>query len=53
MDSRDKKRNQTTPDPAPTRPFLPLYSIVYFDAFWVKVREENRVINKAVYVSLL
>jgi putative transposase len=34
------------------RPLLPLYSIVYFDALWVKVREDNRVINKAVYVAL-
>ena len=34
------------------RPLLNLYSIVYFDALWVKVREENRVINKAVYVAL-
>jgi len=34
------------------RPLLPLYSIVYFDALWVKVRENNRVINKAVYIAL-
>ena len=34
------------------RPLLPLYSIVYFDALWVKVREDNRVINKAVYMAL-
>ncbi len=34
------------------RPLLPVYSIVYFDALWVKVREDNRVINKAVYVAL-
>lgn len=35
-----------------SRPLLPLYSIVYFDALWVKVRDDNRVINKAVYVAL-
>jgi len=34
------------------RPLLSLYSIVYFDAMWVKVREDNRVINKAVYIAL-
>lgn len=34
------------------RPLLNLYSIVYFDALWVKVRADNRVINKAVYVAL-
>jgi len=34
------------------RPLLSKYAIVYFDALWVKVREDNRVINKAVYVAL-
>ncbi len=34
------------------RPLLPLYAIVYFDALWVKVRDGNRVINKAVYVAM-
>ncbi len=34
------------------RPLQSLYSIVYFDALWVKVREDNRIINKAVYVAL-
>ena len=34
------------------RPLSPVYSIVYFDALWVKVREDNRVINKAVYVAM-
>lgn len=26
------------------RPLYSLYSIVYFDAIWIKVREDNRVI---------
>lgn len=34
------------------RPLLSLYTIVYFDAFWVKVHEGKRVVNKAVYVAL-
>jgi putative transposase len=34
------------------RPLLPLYAIVYLDAIWVKVRENNKVINKAVYIAL-
>jgi putative transposase len=34
------------------RPLLPLYAIVYLDALWVKVREDNKVINKAVYIAL-
>lgn len=35
-----------------SRPLLPIYSIVYLDALWVKVRENNKVQNKAVYVAL-
>ncbi len=34
------------------RPLLSTYSIVYFDALWVKVREDNHVVNKAAYVAL-
>ena len=34
------------------RPLLSSYSIVYFDALWVKVREDNHVVNKAAYVAL-
>jgi transposase-like protein len=34
------------------RPLLATYSIVYFDALWVKVREDNHVVNKAAYVAL-
>ncbi len=34
------------------RPLLSLYSIVYFDALRINVREDNRVVNKAVYVAL-
>jgi putative transposase len=28
------------------------YAIVYFDAIWVKVREEGHVINKAAYLAI-
>lgn len=34
------------------RPLESLYPIVYFDCLVVKVREDKRVINKAVYVAL-
>ena len=35
-----------------TRPLDNLYPIVFFDALVVKVRENQRVINKAVYLAL-
>jgi putative transposase len=34
------------------RPLDPVYPIVWFDALIVKVRENQRVINKAVYLAL-
>lgn len=34
------------------RPLDPVYPIVWFDALVVKVRENQRVINKAVYLAL-
>jgi len=34
------------------RPLLSKYVIVYFDAIRVNVREDNRVVNKAVYVAM-
>jgi putative transposase len=35
-----------------SRPLEPLYPIVYFDCLVVKVREQQRVINKSVYLAL-
>lgn len=35
-----------------TRPLESIYPIVFFDALVVKVRDNHRVINKAVYVAL-
>jgi putative transposase len=35
-----------------TRPLDSVYPIVFFDALIVKVRDNNRVINKAVYLAL-
>jgi putative transposase len=35
-----------------TRPLDAVYPIVFFDALVVKVRDNNRVINKAVYLAL-
>lgn len=35
-----------------TRPLDPVYPIVWFDALQIKVRHENRVINKALYLAL-
>jgi len=29
-----------------------VYPIVYFDALWLKIRDEGRVVNKAAYVAL-
>jgi len=34
------------------RPLEAIYTIVYFDALVVKVRQDKRIINKAVYVAL-
>ncbi len=34
------------------RPLEAIYAIVYFDALIVKVRQDKRIINKAVYVAL-
>ena len=34
------------------RPLEGIYAIVYFDALIVKVRQDKRIINKAVYVAL-
>jgi len=34
------------------RPLEGVYTIVYFDALVVKVRQDKRIINKAVYVAL-
>lgn len=34
------------------RPLEAVYAIVYFDALVVKVRQDKRIINKAVYVAL-
>jgi putative transposase len=34
------------------RPLDEVYPIVWFDALQVKVRQDQRVINKAVYVAL-
>lgn len=35
-----------------TRVLEPVYPVVFFDALWVKVREEGTVRNKAVYLAL-
>jgi transposase-like protein len=34
------------------RPLESMYTIVYFDCLVVKVRQEKRIINKAIYVAL-
>ena len=34
------------------RPLDALYPILYLDAVFVKIREEGRVLNKAVYLAL-
>ena len=34
------------------RPLEALYALVFFDAIWVKIRDEGTVRNKAVYVAL-
>jgi putative transposase len=30
----------------------PVYAVVFFDAIWIKVRQESHVINKAAYIAL-
>ena len=35
-----------------TRPLEPVYPIVYMDCIRIKIREDNKVINKAVYLAL-
>jgi putative transposase len=34
------------------RPLEEIYAIVYFDAIWVKVRDEGHVVNKAAYLAI-
>jgi putative transposase len=34
------------------RPLEPIYPVVFFDALWVKIRDEGVVRNKAVYLAL-
>lgn len=34
------------------RPLEPIYPIVFFDCIVVKVRQDKRIINKAVYIAL-
>ncbi len=35
-----------------SRPLEPVYPIVYLDCIVVKIRQDKRVINKAVYLAL-
>ena len=35
-----------------SRPLETIYAIIYFDCFFVKVRQDKRILNKAVYVAL-
>ena len=35
-----------------TRPLEPMYPVVFFDALRVKMRDENTVVSKAVYLAL-
>jgi putative transposase len=35
-----------------SRPLEPMYPVIFFDALWVKIREEGVVRNKAVYLAL-
>jgi putative transposase len=35
-----------------TRPLEPMYPVVFFDAFFLKVREDGVVRNKAIYLAL-
>ena len=34
------------------RPLEELYTIVYLDAIWVKIRDEGHVVNKAAYLAI-
>lgn len=34
------------------RPLEPVYPIVYLDCIVVKIRQDNRIINKAIYLAL-
>jgi len=34
------------------RPLDPVYPIVYFDALRMKIRDEGRIVNKAVYLAI-
>ena len=34
------------------RPLDPVYPIVYLDCIVVKIRQDNRIINKAIYLAL-
>ena len=34
------------------RPLEDLYPIVYFDAIWIKIRDEGHVVNKAAYLAI-
>ncbi len=36
-----------------TRPLDTVYPVVWFDALHVKIRHEQRVVNKAVYLALV
>lgn len=35
-----------------SRPLESVYPVVYFDAIWVKIRTDKRIINRAVYLCL-
>ena len=35
-----------------SRPLEPVYPVAYFDAIWVKIRTDRRIINRAVYLCL-
>jgi putative transposase len=35
-----------------SRPLEPMYPVVFFDALWVKIREDAVVRNKAIYLAL-
>ena len=35
-----------------SRPLEPMYPVIFFDALRVKIREDNVVRNKAVYLAL-
>jgi putative transposase len=35
-----------------SRPLEPMYPVIFFDALWVKIREEGVVRNKAIYLAL-